>query len=469
MPFIDDNPASRLQWKNSSSRSRTLTRERAGETDLPPPLPPAARLRPRPTSSPFLAPAPAPAPAPPPSVLCEDVYFAYLRHELRGGDSLLDGQWPGFSALKDPDGLSRRCITCFAVSFFGRRNRDHRAREQGVRLYVDALGELNARLSLPRDSAPGQTVLAITILTAYEYLTATSPTAWIDHMLGLATFFDHHGVDVFLHERHVLTQFEGDRFSMIIAAIAARRPFRLSSDQWTTQSLPWRHARAPKPQRQYLLDLASRLPGMYLAFMEYRNPQKTSSPPAQKAELCHALESNMHDLLRGLRVWEQAWRREDAPRVEERALSEAEQRACGFTTGLVFTDVDGAAYTFVMYNIVLVILLELWKTVRGAAQVTVLPAGVDQEPPTQSLMAQARGAALDICRTLPLYRSGSGSWVDAIQVVVAVRMALVVFRQESESGNTSPRVIWLEGILRQITGESGRGWEIGKYAMQEFG
>ena len=133
--FINDNPASRLQRSTRSQRSRS-----------PQQIEPGLNL----------------------SVLGRDVYFAYLGQELQNGDTLLDGRWPGFCALQMPDCLSRRCMASFAASFFGRRTRNERASREGMRFYVESLGELNDRLSQPDDSPSAQTVLAIGILTVCE-------------------------------------------------------------------------------------------------------------------------------------------------------------------------------------------------------------------------------------------------------------------------------------------------------------
>lgn len=135
LPFIHDDPASRLQRQTRSPSRKSIE---------------------------------IPAPEAALSVLCDDLYFAYLKQELRNGSSLLDGQWPGFSALKTPDDLSRRCITSFAASFFGRATSNDRARKEGIHMYADSLKELNHRLSQPHAWPAGQTVVAIGILTLYE-------------------------------------------------------------------------------------------------------------------------------------------------------------------------------------------------------------------------------------------------------------------------------------------------------------
>lgn len=135
LPFIHDDPASRLQRQTQSPSRKAVE---------------------------------IPAPTAPLSVLCDDLYFAYLKQELRNGSFLLDGHWPGFAGLEAPDDLSRRCITSFAASFFARGTSNEQARKEGMHLYTDSLKELNHRLSQPHIWPPGQTVLAIAILTLYE-------------------------------------------------------------------------------------------------------------------------------------------------------------------------------------------------------------------------------------------------------------------------------------------------------------
>ena len=317
-----------------------------------------------------------------------------------------------------------------------------------------------------------------------QYLTATSGNGWIQHMLGLTTYFRVRHFEPF-KEPYVIHQFEGDRFSMIVAAIAARHPTCLSSEAWRTQ--PWIFAGKEKRPRQHLLDHTSRLPRLYLDFIDYIKTTDLSD----KAALSLELEWHMNDLLRNLHDWELQWLLNEKSRVEVASLSEAEKRKYPFDSKMIFDDIDDAAFTFMIYNATVLLLLELWKTLRKAqaaiptnvgrltegdirrlpnpdatdSEVSGMRTGDDDTTPTTaSLMSQARKAALDICRTLPLYETTSGTWVHAIQLVVPVRMALIVYRQEHESAQAK----WLEVVMQQI-GECRRGWAIGKYIMQGYG
>ena len=325
----------------------------------------------------------------------------------------------------------------------------------------------------------------VTSLTSPQCIIATSNTSWIQHSLGLAAYLQLRGFEVF-KEPHVITQYESERFIMISAAIVGRQQHRLASKEWL--SVPWLCARTVKRKRQYLLDLASQLPSIYLDFTQYHQGTQL----ARKATQAYKLETSMEVLLTSLRVWEAEWRLEESPCVNESVLSDYEQRKCGFATKLIFDDdIDDSAFTFIMYNTILIILLELWITLRKAdtvdsntlgdlarAAARQLPgtgtsdigdfAEVDASRPipstTSSLGEQSWRAAMDICRTLPLYQQDPGSWTHGIQLLIAIRMAIVVFRKED--GN--PQVAWLIEIIQQIS-ESRRGWEIGKYTMQEFG
>ena len=299
-------------------------------------------------------------------------------------------------------------------------------------------------------------------------------------MLGLNAYYRLRGCEIF-RDPFVLWQFQSDRFSMITAAIAARRRTCLALDEWKTY--PWLYAQNVKRPRQYLLDYTSRLPELYVDFIHYLKIKNLEDRATMRAEL----ESKMADLLHFLRIWELEWRFEDNVSVEKASVSAMAKEKIGSATKLIFDDIDDTAYTFVVYNTTLIILIELWKAVRKADIPTYttdenLPEALMQQLPkaeasdflldlegndtsitTPSLMSQSRKAALDICRTLPNYQNSSGTWIHAIQLVPAIRMALVVFRQEEGS----PQASWLEDVSRQI-GDSRQGWEIGKYTMQKF-
>ncbi|OQV01178.1 hypothetical protein CLAIMM_06580 isoform 2 [Cladophialophora immunda] len=420
-------------------------------------------------------------PKPSLSILGDDLYFAFMNQELQDGNAFLDDRWPGFDAIRMPDCLPRRCMKSFAASFFGRRVNVKQAQREGMNLYVRSLRELNEHLSRPGAFSAGHTVLSIAILTMCEYLTATSGTGWIQHMLGMAEYFRLQGFEIF-KEPYTMWTFQTDRFSMILAAVAARSPTCLASEEWKT--IPWILSRTPKNPVGYLIDIASELPALYLKFIRYL---KTTDAGA-KAELNISLETDFMDLLQRMRDWNTKWEREVKPQVEEVPLSKGEQQKFGFASKLAFDSIADTGYTFVLYNTTVIILLELWKTLRKAQMTlsTSLSGGIEEDIrrlpdlptdklkghlndelpriPSSSLVYQARRAALDICRTLPLYLMPSGSWTHGIQMIIPIRMALIVFRQDGGG----PQVSWLEDCMQQI-GRSQRGWEIGRYAMQGYG
>lgn len=101
-------------------------------------------------------------------ILGDDVYFAFMQHEIQDGTSLLDDRWPGFFALPMPNSLAHQCLRSFAASFFGRRKGVERARKEGMQLYGKSLRQLNEILRTSERSSPSQTILAIVILTVCE-------------------------------------------------------------------------------------------------------------------------------------------------------------------------------------------------------------------------------------------------------------------------------------------------------------
>ena len=288
-------------------------------------------------------------------------------------------------------------------------------------------------------------------------------------MLGLASLFQLHGLEAF-REPYALAAFEADRFTMIIAAIAARRATCFASEEW--KHGPWLVAHAPKAPRQYLIDNATEIPQLYLDLIRLLG----TKDEALRATLCVRLEMSMNSLLQKFHKWRLDFKSQHKPQVREVEIPTQQQQECGFATNLSFENED-YAYTFIIYHAALIILLELWKTLRRSISTghsgnhNAVTRTQDLEindieatsPSTSSLVSQSHIAALDICRILPQYITPSGSLIHPIAFVVPIRMALVVFRQDGESVKRT----WLEGLIRQIS-ESQEGWEIGRYAMQGF-
>lgn len=292
-------------------------------------------------------------------------------------------------------------------------------------------------------------------------------------------------------EPYALYAFQADRFSMITAAIASRRPTCLASEEW--KNGPWKVAQAPKGQIQLMLDHATEIPGLYIDLISYLKERDT----ATKDSLGSILESNMKRILQDFRTWEREWRLQETTFVVEEPASEHEREKYGISTKLVFGDKD-QVLLFITYNTVMIILLELWKTfrrvesaaVRKVRQAQFLEGGrtdntdsaapdttLVSQPSFSSLALQARSAAMDICRTLPLYLTPSGDLTNGIQLLVPIRMALIVFRQGSrrtsdggEAGEEygSVQAAWLTECLSRLS-QKQQGWEIGRYAMQGFG
>ena len=102
------------------------------------------------------------------TVIDDDVFRAYLKQELRAGNTLIDPHWPGFSALDMSDALLRQCITSYAAALFGRRTRNERASKESVRLYIGSVKTLNSYLSQPSHTYTGQMALPIGILAVCE-------------------------------------------------------------------------------------------------------------------------------------------------------------------------------------------------------------------------------------------------------------------------------------------------------------
>jgi hypothetical protein len=329
--------------------------------------------------------------------------------------------------------------------------------------------------------------------------------------LGLSAFFELHGLETF-KEKSALSIFEADRFTLIIAAVASRRPTYLSSEEWKTG--PWAMTGSRKPPIHYMIDHVADMPELYLMYIDYLK----TTDVATRESLASSLEMSMARVLSEIQDWYTQWVAENKPHTKDVTLSPEEQAKYGFSTKLWFDDMDHAM-TYIHYNTGLIILLELWKTFRkstrppredddasnepssksrglgdenvadksskrteGKGPLPDKGGSVNQNrhndtavegndnaehgsPTTPSLDSQARTAALEICRVLPLYVSPSGALNSAIQLVVAVRMALIVCRQDPES---SQLVAWLEQCIERMS-ESRGGWEIAKHTMQGFG
>ncbi|KAK6383684.1 hypothetical protein LTS17_002976 [Exophiala oligosperma] len=311
--------------------------------------------------------------------------------------------------------------------------------------------------------------MSIIILTICEYLTATSPTAWIEHMHGLAAYFRFRGLGIF-RQPLVLELFEATRFSMITAAVATRQATFLALDSWKTD--PWRAAGLKKTMVQCLIDHAAEIPALYVDFIQYL---KTSSP-VTKANMAAVLEVNMANLFKKFQSWHHTWKMENDSFIQEVTLSVEEQEYFGVSSKLAFINIDHTV-TEIHYLQSVIILLELWKKFRGVAPRLAMDAQggqnchpeetraarSDHHPPTTSLHMEGHAAALEICRIILGCLQPSGRLAYAVQFILAIRMALTVFRQED--GNL--QVTWLEGCL-QRSSEIKHGWDIGNNAMQSY-
>lgn len=286
-------------------------------------------------------------------------------------------------------------------------------------------------------------------------------------MLGLAAYFELQGLATF-QDPHALNMFEASRYPMIIAAVATRRPTYLALEEWKSE--PWVMTGAQKPSRHYLVDHAAEFPGLYQDFISYLN-----TPSAElRSSLRSKIETDMQRIRENLHGWLAQWTREEAE-INEVTLSPKEQGKYGFATKLVF-DLQDKAYTYLMYQTTLIILLELWKRFRLEQVLTSSPVpsqeeeraidaddGADGIPTSTSLASQTHLAAVDTCRTLLTFVGPSGEIGHGIAILLSIRMALIVFRQEPGSVPGT----WLEECIARISG-GRRGWEVGKHAMQEF-
>ncbi|KIW12154.1 hypothetical protein PV08_09429 [Exophiala spinifera] len=368
-----------------------------------------------------------------------------------------------------PGCLPRECLECFATSYYGRRQGSDRIQRSGTKLYSQCLRKLNSCLRAPGSSMASETVMSIIILTICEYLVATSPTAWIEHMHGLAAYFRFKGLEIF-RQPLILELFESTRFQMITAAVASRQATFLASDSWETE--PWRIAGVAKNAVQFLIDLAAKIPALYVDFIQYLK----TADPIMKEQMSVALEVNMAILFEKFQQWHHEWEKENDPVIQRVALSSEEQQYYGVSSKLAFVSIDHM-FTEVHYLQSLIILLELWKTFRGAAVKLTPDAQDDQScaseeietarsaplPSTTSLHMESHTAAQEICRIIINCLQPSGRLAYVVQFILAMRMALIVLRQEE--GNL--QVTWLEDCL-QRSSEITHGWDIGKIAMQSY-
>ena len=288
-------------------------------------------------------------------------------------------------------------------------------------------------------------------------------------MHGLAAYFRFRGLGIF-RQPLVLELFEATRFSMITAAVATRQATFLASESWSTD--PWQIAGVKKNIVQSLIDHAAEIPALYVEFVKYLK----TADPVLKAHMAAVLEINMANLFEKFQQWHHTWEMDNDLVIQEGALSVEEQEYFGVSSKVAFVNIDHM-FTEIHYLQSLIILLELWKTFRAAALGLTTDAQDGQGclseetrttrshllPSTTSLHMQGRAAALEICRIILGCLQPSGRLAYAVQFILAIRMALIVFRQEE--GNL--QVTWLEDCL-QRSSEIKHGWDIGKNAMQSY-
>ena len=172
-----------------------------------------------------------------------------------------------------------------------------------------------------------------------------------------------------------------------------------------------------KSPRQYLFDQASRLPNVYLSYLEYLRMTK----PVEKTAMKRNLEIEMEDVLEEVRSWEVGWRLVAQPAVEECVLSQDDQERYDLATKLVFDDKRNAGFTFLLYNTTLILVVELWKALRKVQGTGSTPSSNNLEEDNcsktnESLASQSHKADMDICRTLSDYEKPSDSREYSIQL-----------------------------------------------------
>ncbi|KFY92301.1 hypothetical protein V498_05053 [Pseudogymnoascus sp. VKM F-4517 (FW-2822)] len=151
-------------------------------------------------------------------------------------------------------------VTALSMVQLGKKNRNVELQNEGMAVYGQALGGIQAILSSSDDLVfEEQTLASCMALLVFEVLGASGLRiqGWISHIQGISRLFQLRGPRLHISESgHQL--FIGFRPTGIIYALATRRSCYLGDEEWLTT--PWQ--RAPKSDFHHLLDIMARLPGL---------------------------------------------------------------------------------------------------------------------------------------------------------------------------------------------------------------
>jgi hypothetical protein len=256
------------------------------------------------------------------------------------------------------------------------------------------------------------------------------------------------------------------------------------SDEWKTR--PWAVAGRVKSPRQRVLDHAAHIPDLYLQFSHLRG----CGGPGNQTSAIQALEDDIQRLLDDLHAWELHSIATGFLNMKAIPLTAREAKKLGFSHRHDFESLVDSGLTYLVYNTLVILITKLWTRVRlwsapGSEgglptptpeqsrcnsaslvedSVPIQDLNGDEEITVGSLTQRTRTAALEICRTLPQFKTKERGWRYPFQLGPPIRMALLVCNQNGGRQQAE----WLKDVVRENSSET-HGWESGKYLMEQSG
>ncbi|KAH4215963.1 hypothetical protein HBI25_221940 [Parastagonospora nodorum] len=357
--------------------------------------------------------------------------------------------------------VKEQCSLAFATTFFGVGHAQRSLIDEGRRLYLQALGAVNAILRDPTRSRSIEALGSVVTLCLYEAIapTRSNEHTWMHHMNGLEQLFAMQGPVSVKSNPSSSALLDVTRPTMIVAALYARRPSLMSRPEWSAVTMhnPTEGGLGHLISGlDYLMDALAQISVLYHVRDKFVEGEATTDSGGANAHL----ESIQALLDRALSIredvstqrnrWTAARQDSESLTIPCGAVPSTQPHPCSVVTQ--FSSLEAAnASTF--YNAVLIMINQFIVSVHA-----LLPLHDAQATALTLSSEQISVAVTDILMSIdyhlpftdPAVASASGtSGPRNIYLLLPLRIAHRALSQ-SESPEDVSRRLWLEDVMSVI-------------------